>query len=220
MFDYNFHWRPVFKDLPDLIDAALLTLQMAILAMLIGLIIGLCLALIRLHMKGSLYWFATTWVELARNTPVLFQLFFFGFGLGAFGLHLSPYLIVLTALSFNCAGYLAENLRGGFLAIPDTQMRSARSLGMTAWQAYTRIVIPQVFRIVYYPITNQIVWCVLMSSLGMLVGFRELSGETQFFASRTFRIFEYFAATAVIYYVIVKIILAASRLLAARLFRY
>jgi ABC-type amino acid transport system permease subunit len=106
------------------------------------------------------------------------------------------------------------------LAIPDTQMRSARSLGMTAWQAYTRIVIPQVFRIVYYPITNQIVWCVLMSSLGMLVGFRELSGETQFFASRTFRIFEYFAATAVIYYVIVKIILAASRLLAARLFRY
>jgi His/Glu/Gln/Arg/opine family amino acid ABC transporter permease subunit len=192
----------------------------AILAMLIGIIIGLCLALIRLHMKGSLYWFATTWVELARNTPALFQLFFFGFGLGAFGLHLSPYLIVLTALSFNCAGYLAENFRGGFLAIPDTQMRSARSLGMTAWQAYTRIVIPQVFRIVYYPITNQIVWCVLMSSLGMLVGFRELSGETQFFASRTFRIFEYFAATAVIYYVIVKIILAASRLLAARLFRY
>ena len=220
MFDYNFHWRPVLKNLPDLIDAALLTLQVAILAMLIGIIIGLCLVLIRLHMKGSLYWFATTWVELARNTPALFQLFFFGFGLGAFGLHLSPYLIVLTALSFNCAGYLAENFRGGFLAIPDTQMRSARSLGMTAWQAYTRIVIPQVFRIVYYPITNQIVWCVLMSSLGMLVGFRELSGETQFFASRTFRIFEYFAATAVIYYVIVKIILAASRLLAARLFRY
>jgi His/Glu/Gln/Arg/opine family amino acid ABC transporter permease subunit len=220
MFDYNFHWRPVLKNLPDLIDAALLTLQVAILAMLIGIIIGLCLALIRLHIKGSLYWFATTWVELARNTPALFQLFFFGFGLGAFGLHLSPYLIVLTALSFNCAGYLAENFRGGFLAIPDTQMRSARSLGMTAWQAYTRIVIPQVFRIVYYPITNQIVWCVLMSSLGMLVGFRELSGETQFFASRTFRIFEYFAATAVIYYVIVKIILAASRLLAARLFRY
>ena len=220
MFDYNFHWRPVLKNLPDLIDAALLTLQVAILAMLIGIIIGLCLALIRLHMKGSLYWFATTWVELARNTPALFQLFFFGFGLGAFGLHLSPYLIVLTALSFNCAGYLAENFRGGFLAIPDTQMRSARSLGMTAWQAYTRIVIPQVFRIVYYPITNQIVWCVLMSSLGMLVGFRELSGETQFFASRTFRIFEYFAATAVIYYVIVKIILAVSRLLAARLFRY
>jgi polar amino acid transport system permease protein len=54
----------------------------------------------------------------------------------------------------------------------------------------------------------------------MLVGFRELSGETQFFASKTYRIFEYFAATAIIYYVIVKIILGLSRLMASRLFKY
>ncbi len=220
MFDYNFHWRPVMKSLPDLLEAALLTLQIAVLAMMLGIIIGLCLALIRLHLSGPLRWIASTWVELARNTPALFQLFFFGFGLGAFGLHLSPYMIVLTGLTFNCAGYLAENFRGGFQAVPETQLRASRSLGMTAWQAYTRIVIPQVLRIVYHPITNQMIWAVLMSSLGMLVGFRELSGETQFFASRTFRIFEYFAVTAVIYYVIVKIILLGSRLLATRLFRY
>jgi len=136
------------------------------------------------------------------------------------GIHMSPYVIVLVALSFNCAGYLAENFRGGFQAIPDTQIRAARSLGMTAWQSYTRIIIPQVFRIVYHPLTNQMVWAVLMSSLGMLVGFRELSGETQALASRTYRIFEYFAVTAVIYYVIVKIILLGSRMLATRLFRY
>ena len=91
---------------------------------------------------------------------------------------------------------------------------------MTALQAYAHVVIPQVFRIVYHPLTNQMVWAVLMSSLGMLVGLRELSGETQFFASRTYRIFEYFAVTAIIYYVVVKIILLTSRLLAARLFRY
>lgn len=220
MFDYNFHWRPVLKNIPDLLEAALVTLEVAVLSMVIGIIIGLGLALIRMHMRGPAKWLASTWVELARNTPALFQLFFFGFGLGAVGLHLSPYTIVLAALSFNCAGYLAENFRGGFQAIPDTQIRAARSLGMTAWQCYTRIIIPQVFRIVYHPMTNQMVWAVLMSSLGMLVGFRELSGETQALASRTYRIFEYFAVTAVIYYAIVKIILGASRLLATRLFRY
>ncbi|PVB63434.1 amino acid ABC transporter permease [Labrenzia sp. 011] len=220
MFDYNFHWRPVLKNLPDLLAAGLTTLQVAVLAMIIGVIVGLGLALIRLHMRGPLRWFASAWVELARNTPALFQLFFFGFGLGALGVHMTPYAIVLSALSFNCAGYLAENFRGGFQAIPDTQIRAARSLGMTAWQTYTRIIIPQVFRIVYHPLTNQMVWAVLISSLGMLVGFRELSGETQALASRTYRIFEYFAVTAVIYYLIVKIILGASRLLAARLFRY
>lgn len=220
MFDYNFHWRPVLRSLPDLLEASLVTLQVATLSMVIGIVIGMGLAVIRLRARGPLYWAATAWIELARNTPALFQLFFFGFGLGAFGWHLSPFLIVLTALSFNNAGYLAENFRGGFQAVPDTQMRAARSLGMTAWQVYTRILVPQVLRIVYHPMTNQMVWAVLMSSLGMLVGFRELSGETQFFASRTYRIFEYFAVTAVIYYVLVKLILLASRLLAMRLFRY
>ena len=220
MFEYNFHWRPVMKNLPDLLEAGLVTLEVASLAMVLGIVVGMALALIGLHGKGPLRWFAASWIELARNTPALFQLFFFGFGLGAFGIHLTPYAIVLSALTFNCAGYLAENFRGGFQAIPETQIRAARSLGMTAAQAYGRIVIPQVLRLVYYPITNQMVWAVLISSLGMLVGFRELSGETQFFASRTYRIFEYFAVTAVIYYVIVKIILLASRLLAMKLFRY
>ena len=100
--------------------------------------------------------------------------------MGAFGINLSPFTIILTGLSFNCAGYLAENFRGGFEAVPATQMNAARCLGMNTWQAYTRIIIPQVLKIVYYPITNQMVWAVLMSSLGMLIGFRELSGETQF----------------------------------------
>jgi hydroxyproline transport system permease protein len=218
--EYNFHWRPVFRALPELLQASLLTLQVAVISIVFGILFGMILALVRMHMKGPVKWAASTWVELARNTPALFQLFFFGFGLGAFRINLSPYLIVLLALSFNNAGYLAENFRGGFKAVPDTQIRAARSLGMNAFQTYTRIIIPQVLRIVYHPITNQMVWAVLISSLGMLVGFRELSGETQFYASKTFRIFEYFAVTAVIYYIIVKLILGASRLLAMRLFRY
>ena len=218
--DYNFHWRPVWRSLPDLLDASLLTLQVAVLSMIIGVTVGLALALMRMHGNRPVRWMATLWVEVARNTPALFQLFFFGFGLGAFGWHLTPFMIVLIGLTFNNAGYLAENFRGGFKAVPPTQLRAARSLGMTSVQTYTRILIPQVMRIVYHPMTNQMVWAVLMSSLGMLVGFRELSGETQFNASRTFRIFEYFAAAAVIYYIIVKIILGASRLAAARLFRY
>ncbi|WP_299373224.1 amino acid ABC transporter permease [uncultured Kiloniella sp.] len=218
--DYNFHWRPVFRKLPELLEAGLLTLEVAVLSMVLGITIGLGLALLRMKGPTPLRQIATTWVEIARNTPALFQLFFFGFGLGAFGLHLSPYLIVLAGLTFNNAGYLAENFRGGFLAVPETQVRAARSLGMTAVQTYVRIIIPQVLKIVYHPMTNQMVWAVLMSSLGMLVGFRELSGETQFFASKTYRIFEYFAVTAVIYYVIVKIILLASNLVARRLFKY
>ncbi len=217
---YTFHWRPVFRRLPELLEASIPTLEVAVLSMLIGILLGLSLALIRMSGIRSITWFATLWIEIARNTPALLQLFFFGFGLGAYGIHLSPFLIVLCALSFNNAGYLAEPFRGGFQAVPVTQLKAARSLGMTLSQAYLRIIIPQVMRIVYYPMTNQMVWSVLVSSLGMLVGFHELSGATQFEASRTYRIFEFFAVTAVIYYIIVKLILGASKLIAWRFFRY
>lgn len=218
--DYNFHWRPVFRKLDDLLAAGLVTMEVATLAMLCGIVVGLILALMKMYGNRPLRAVAYCWIEVARNTPALLQLFFFGFGLGALGIHLSPFLIVLFGLSFNNAGYLAETFRGGFKAIPNTQIRAARSLGMSTTQTYLRIAIPQVFRIVYHPMTNQLVWSVLMSSLGMLVGFRELSGETQFLAFKTFRIFEYFLATAIIYYAIVKIILGLSWLIGRRLFRY
>lgn len=218
--DYTFHWRPVFRQLPALLEAALVTMEVAVLAMLVGIVLGMLLAIIRMSGWRSITWISTTWIELARNTPALLQLFFFGFGLGAFGLHLSPFLIVLTALSFNNAGYLAETFRGGFTAVPPTQKKAALSLGMTLPQTYLRIIIPQVLRVVYHPMTNQMVWSVLMSSLAMLVGYRELSGETQFLASKTYRIFEFFLVTALIYYVMVKLILIGSRLLSWKLFRY
>lgn len=218
--DYTFHWRPVFRKLPDLLEAGLVTMEVAILALVVGVLIGLALAIIRMSAMRSITWFAVVWIEMARNTPALLQLFFFGFGLGAFGVHLSPFLIVLCGLSFNNAGYLAEIFRGGFNAVPPTQIKAARSLGMTQTQTYMRIVIPQVLRLVYHPMTNLMVWSVLTSSLAMLVGYRELAGETQFLASKTYRIFEFFLVTAVIYYVIVKLILVGSRLLSWRLFRY
>lgn len=220
IMEYNFHWRPVWRSLPDLLEAALVTLQVSFLSILLGIAFGLALALAKRDGPRLVAAPAVAWIEVARNAPVLFQLFFFGFGLGAFGIHLSAFTIVLAGLTFNNAGYLAETFRGGLNAIPATQMRAARSLGMSARQAYTRIVIPQVMRVVYEPMTNQLVWAVLMSSLGMLVGFRELSGETQFFASRTFRIFEYFAVTALIYYVLIKLILGLSKLIAWRAFRW
>ena len=218
--EYTFHWRPVFNRLPDLLEAGLITLEVSALSMVIGIALGLGLALIRMSGNPVIAWFAIGWIEIARNTPALLQLFFFSFGLGAYGIHLTPYMVVLCGMAFNNAGYLAESFRGGFAAIPDTQMKAARSLGMTATQAYVRIIIPQVLRIVYYPMTNQMVWAVLISSLGMLVGFHELAGETQRQAFRSFRLFEFFLVTAVIYYVIVKIIILSSRLIAWRLFRY
>ena len=74
--DYNFHWRPVFKTLPDLLQSAVLTLEVAILSMILGILFGLALSLIRINMTGPLKWFAVSWIELARNTPALLTIIF------------------------------------------------------------------------------------------------------------------------------------------------
>lgn len=217
--DYQFVWRPVFKALPQILESAWITLEVSILSMALGSFIGLLLYFAR----NSSFWPAKilsgVWIEVARNTPALFQLFFFKFGLGAIGIIIGSYTVVLIALSFNTAGYMAETFRGGFNAVHPAQLRSARSLGMSFFQAQYHIVVPQVIRAVYHPMTNQFIWVILMSSLGMLVGLRELTGETQFLYSKTFRAFEFFAATAIIYYLIAKIAIGLMRLLAWRLFK-
>lgn len=218
--DYTFHWRPVWKALPALIEGAWLTMQVAVLGMVAGIVLGMALALGRMSRSGALRRGATAWIELARNTPALFQIYAVYFGLGALGVHLSSYVSMVAALAFNNAGYLAETFRGGFRAVPATQMRAARSLGMGAAQAQLHILIPQVLRVVYHPITNQFIWSILVSSLGLFIGLKELSGQTQFLASKSFRIFEFFLVTAVVYYAIAKLVLGGARLLAARLFRH
>lgn len=217
--DYEFLWRPVFQSLPQLLKASLVTIEVSIISMLIGTFIALFLFFARDSKVFIFRFVAGIWIEIARNTPALFQLFFFKFGLGAIGIIIDSYITVVMALAFNTAGYMAETFRGGFKAVPSSQLNSARSLGMTFVQAQTYVVVPQVLRAVWHPMTNQFIWVLLLSSLGMLVGLRELSGETQFLNSRTFRTFEFFFATAVIYYCIAKICLALFRLIGWRLFR-
>lgn len=221
MFNYTFHWNQALRALPQMLDGALVTLQIALLSMAVGLAIAIALTLFRLSGSRILGGIATAWVEIARNTPALFQIYMAHFGLGNFGIHLSPYTALLVGIAFNNAGYLAENFRGALKAIPDTQTRAGRSLGMGSMQAFRFIVMPQMLRIAFLPITNQMVWAILMTSLGVTVGMNtDLAGITQDLNARSFRTFEFFALAAVIYYVLAKVVTIAARLVAWRMFRY
>jgi len=221
MFNYNFRWAQALNSLPQMLEGALVTMEIAILSMAVGIVVAIFLTVFRLSGQRVLAAVATTWVEVARNTPALFQIYMVHFGLGSFGIHLSPYLSLLIGITFNNAGYLAENFRGALKAIPDTQTRAARSLGMSAGQAFANVVMPQMLRISFLPMTNQMVWAILMTSLGAVVAMNtDLYGVTSDLNARTFRTFELFAIAAVIFYLITKAITLAARLLAARLFRY
>lgn len=238
-FNYTFHWNQAFRALPQMIDGAIVTLQIAVLSMIIGIIVGVALAVAKQSRIAPLRWFANSWIEVARNTPALFQVYMIYFGIPAvlqivaaqFGVdfralginmfYLDSYWAVLIGISFNNAGYLAETFRGGLRAVPDTQVRAARSLGLGGFAAFRLIVLPQMFRAVFHPMTNQMVWAILMTSIGIFVGLNiDLTGVTQELNARTFRTFEFFALAAAIYYVIAKIVTGGARLISWRLFRY
>lgn len=218
--NYTLHFDPVWKAREPLLWAAATTLEITVLSMIVGTIIAVPLALAKIEGGRSMRLPASSWIEIARNTPCLFQIYVFYFGLGAFGIHLSTYFSVLLALTFNNAGYMAEIVRGGLRAISPNQRRAALSLGMTPVQSYLYVVLPQLFRVIFHPSTNQLMWALLNSSLGMMIGLHELTGETAFQQSLTFRPFEFYAVAAVGYYVMAKSIILASRGLSARLFRY
>ena len=219
--NYTFHWYQAFDALPELLWGALVTIEVAVLSMVIGIACGVLLALGRNSKHELLYGLSTAWVEGARNTPALFQIYMAYFGLGSLGIFVDSFPALLIGISFNNAGYLAETFRGGLRAVPPTQMRAARSLGMGAPAAFRLVVLPQLFRTVFHPVMNQMVWAILMTSLGVIVGVNtDLAGVTQELNVRTFRTFEYFAMAAAIYYLITKLITISARVAATRLFRY
>lgn len=221
MFNYTFRWNQALNSLPQMLEGALVTMEIAILSMVIGILIAILLTLFRLSSVRLLRLVADSWVEIARNTPALFQIYMVHFGLGTFGIHLTPYLSLLIGIAYNNAGYLAENFRGALTAISETQTRAARSLGMTSLQAFRFVILPQMLRIAFLPMTNQMVWAILMTSLGAVVAMNsDLYGVASDLNARTFRTFEIFSIAAVIFYFITKTITLSARLLAARLFRY
>jgi hydroxyproline transport system permease protein len=218
--DYTFQWAAVWNAWPELAHGALVTIELTLLTMALGLVAGTMLAIVKRTGPRFLRAPAIAWIETARNTPALLQVYLAYFGLGAFGIHLDPWWAVLLAVSFNNAGYLAEIIRGGLSAINPQQRAAALSLGMHPVQVYAYIVLPQVARIVFLPVMNQVVWALLATSLGMIIGLNDLTGETAIQQSLTFRPFEFYAVAGLAYYLMAKAIILSAQLAARRLFRY
>jgi polar amino acid transport system permease protein len=136
-----------------------------------GLVLGLVLALMKLSSVGPYRWIANLYIEFFRGVPALLVFVALGFGVPlAFGARLGNYTTVMLALGFVGAAYIAETLRAGIQAVPKGQMEAARSLGMSSTRAMVSIVIPQAFRIVLPPLTNELILVTKDSSLIYLLG--------------------------------------------------
>lgn len=139
----------------------------------IGLVAGTILALMKLSQVGPYRWIATVYIEFFRGLPAIIIFIAFSLlplALPGMQIPFYPYGTVWLALGIVASAYTAETVRAGIQAVPKGQIEAARSLGMTPFAATRKIVLPQAFRIVLPPLTNELILLVKDSSLIYIIG--------------------------------------------------
>ena len=194
--NYVFQFNVVWEHLPELLEGALLTIQLSATAMALGL----CVAVVCAYGKSSgprpVHWLVAAYVELIRNTPFLVQIFIFYFSLPVIGLRLTANTAALVAMTVNLGAYASEIIRAGIEAIPHGQVEAARALGLKRVQIFRFIIIFPAVKTVYPALASQFILLMLSSSVVSTISAVELTAITNSLASTTFRSFEfYFVAT-------------------------
>jgi polar amino acid transport system permease protein len=185
---------------PVLLKGTAITVFITFTSMGISLILGLLLALVRLHPKRRiLYVPATIVVEAVRGTPLIVQLFYAFFVLPTVGLRLDAIPTAIITLSINYACYLSEVYRAGIEAVDKSQWEAAAALGLPTGITLRHIILPLAIRIVIPPIGNMFIGLFKDTALVSTISVQELLFSGRFIASENFRYFEVFTVVALIY---------------------
>lgn len=196
---YNFRFSALLPYTGEIVRGVLLTLQLSILTMLIGLAIGLFVALGSTSASKAVRVPVRMYVEAIRNTPLLVQLFIVFFGLPSLGIRLDANMAAMIALSINVGAYCGEILRAGFESIRISQVEAGRALGLTTGQTFRHVVLFQAVKAIYPALTSQFVLLLLATSVVSSIGATELFHQAAFIDSRTYRSFEAYTLITVAY---------------------
>ena len=188
---------------PLLIAGACITVEITALTVFFGMIIGICVSLIRMSDFKILRWMGNVYVDFIRGTPLLIQIFLVYFALPSIiGHRVDAYFAAISACSINSGAYMAEVFRGGIQSIDIGQMEAGRSLGMTWWQTMRYVILPQAFKRIIPPLGNEFIAMLKDSSLVSVIGFEELTRRGQLIIARTYASFEIWMAVAIIYLIL------------------
>jgi len=205
------------KYLPSFMDALQLTVISTILSLVFATILGVVFCLFKQSKIKPLQWLANIYISIIRGTPLIVQILFIFFGLPmAFGFKWNLTLACVVIMSLNAGAYMTELIRGGIEAVDKGQMEAARSLGLTYAKAMWKIVLPQAFRTMLPSIINQFIVTLKDTSLLSIIGFRELTKNTQIIVANNMEALIMYGIVAIYYWVIVTILAAFARMIERR----
>lgn len=211
------HFFTTLIDSKDVfIDAMLLTLKLTAVSVLVGIVIGLFFALLKISNIKILGWISDAYVYLVRGTPLIVQIFVLYFGIS--GIFLLPdFWAAALALAFHNGAYIAEIFRGTIQSIDNGQMEAGRSLGMSTPLTLRRIILPQAFRRALPPLGNQFIIGLKDSSLAAFISMNELFNVATTLGSNNFDEMTYLLIVAVYYLILVALLTAIVNLLEKKL---
>jgi len=208
-FEFDVVRRFLFNE--QIREGAWVTIQVAVLAQIIGVVLGIVFALMRVARNPLPRFLSGFYVWFFRGTPVLLQLFILYFGVPTLFENqtltdeLTKFRAAIIAFGINEGAYMTEIIRGGILSVESGQMDAARSLGMTNLQAMRRVILPQAVRVVIPPTGNEFIAMLKNSSLASAIGLFELLYAAQNIYSVNFKFMELLVVAAVWYLAFVTV---------------
>ena len=216
---YGWNWAAIWQYRQKFVQGWLTTVVISASALLVSLLIGLLTALTRRSAFLPLRYSAVLYVETIRGTPLLVQiLILFYVVANAFGVE-NRYLVGVLALSLFAGAYLSEMIRAGIESIRDSQLESARAIGLTRGQTYRYVIFPQVVRQLIPPLTGQFASIIKDSSLLSIIAVNEFTLNAQEVNAFTYSTLESYLPLAVGYLLLTLPISLFSRIL-ERKFHY
>lgn len=188
------------QSFPYLIQGALITIEITLMAVGIGFFIGLFAGIARICRIKALRIIATIYADCIRGTPLLVQIFLIYFALPML-IHtqINPFVAAVTACAINSGAYVSEIFRAGIQAIDQGQFEAGRSLGLSWWQTMYYIILPQAFHNILPPLGNEFITMLKDSSLVSVIGFEELTRRGQLIIAQTYASFEIWMTVAALY---------------------
>ncbi|MCO6387463.1 amino acid ABC transporter permease [Aliihoeflea sp. 40Bstr573] len=188
---------------PFFLEAALVTIQISALALLLGLVVAALAASAKLSRSAPVRMIGTVYVSVWRGTPCLIQLFILYFGGPQIGINLEPFAAGVIGLGMNIGAYMAESIRGAILAVDRGQAEAARTIGFGRLDTMSRVILPQAARLMIRPLGVNAVALVKGSALVSTISVIEMTYTAQRFIGSTYKPFEIFAVAALLYMIIV-----------------
>ncbi|MFD2238111.1 amino acid ABC transporter permease [Aureimonas populi] len=197
----NWSWSGFFGYLvnPFILQGVFTTLWLTVVAILAGLVLGFCIAMMRRSQNRVVSAAARVYIWLFRGTPLLVQLIVIYTALPELGIRFNVWQAALLGLVLNEAAYLAEIVRSGIEAVPKGQVRAARALGMRERQIMRYIVMPQALKIIIPPLGNSVNGLLKTTSVTSVISMEELLRRTQVLIQERFEVLELFTVAALYY---------------------